>query len=59
MKTNPQQTGALLATGVDNSEVVGNTEGNNGKLAKFIFTKPKCGVEEPSSIISNARQVFT
>ena len=59
MKTSPQPAGALPATAVDDSEVVGNSGGNEGKLAKSDFTKPVHEVEEPSFLTLDARQAFT
>ena len=59
LKTSPQPAGALLATVVDDSEVVGSSGGNEGKLAKSDFTKPVRRVEEPSFLTPDARQAFT
>ena len=59
LKTSPQPAGALLATAVDNSEVVGTSSGNEGKSAKSDFTKLVRGAEEPSFPTFNARQAFT
>ena len=59
LKTSPQPAGALLATVVDDSEVVGSSGGNEGKLAKSDFTKPVRRVEELSFLTPDARQAFT
>ena len=55
LKTSPQLAGALPATAVDDSEVVGNSGGNKGKLAKSDFTKPVYGAEEPSFLTLDTR----
>ena len=55
LKTSLQLTGALPATGIDNSEVVGSGSGNEGKSAKSDFTKPMRRVEEPSFLTPDAR----
>ena len=49
----------LPATGIDNSEVVGSSGTNSGKLAKSDFIKPVCRAEEFSFLALNARQAFT
>ena len=59
LKTSPQPAGALPATAVDDSEVVGSSGGNEGKSAKSDFTKPVRRVEEPSFLTPNTRQAFT
>ena len=59
LKISPQLTGALPATGVDNSEIVGSSGGNEGKSAKSDFTKPMRGAEEPSFLTPTTRQAFT
>ena len=59
LKTSPQPAGALPATAIDDSEVVGNSGGNEGKSAKSDFTKPVRGAEEPSFLTPNARRAFT
>ena len=48
LKMSPQPAGALLATAVDNSEVIGNSSRNEKKSAKSDFTKPVRRVEKPS-----------
>ena len=58
LKTSPQPTGTLPATGIDNSEVVGSSGRNNEKSAKFDFTKSVRKVEKPSFLSLNTRQVF-
>ena len=58
LKTRSQPAGALPATAVDNSEIVGNSSGNEKKSAKSDFTKPMRRVEEPSFLTPNARRVF-
>ena len=55
LKASPHPAGVLLATSVDNSEVVGSSRKNDGKLVKSDFTKPICGVEEPSSLNPDIR----
>ena len=59
LKTSPQPAGALLATAVDDSEVVGSSGRNEGKLVKSDFTKPVRKVEEPSFLTPDARRAFT
>ena len=59
LKISLQLAGALPATGVDNSKVVGSSGGNDGKSAKSDFTKPICRAEEPSFLTFDARQTFT
>ena len=59
LKTSPQPAGALPATAVDDSEVVGSSGGNEGKSAKSDFTKPVREAEEPSFLALDARQAFT
>ena len=59
LKTSPQPAGALPATAVDDSEVIGSSGGNEGKSAKSDFTKPVRGAEEPSFLTPNARRAFT
>ena len=59
LKTSPQTAGALLATNIDDSEVVRSSGGNEEKLAKSDFTKPVHGVKEPSFLSPNVRQAFT
>ena len=54
-----QPTGTLPATGVDNSEVVSNSSGNDRKLAKSDFTKAMRRAKKYSFLTFNARQVFT
>ena len=59
LKTSPQSAGALLATAVDNSEVVGSSGRNEKKSAKSDFTKPMRRAKEPSFLTLDARQAFT
>ena len=59
LKTSPQPAGALPATTVDNSEVVGSSGRNEGKSAKSDFTKPVRRAEEPSFLTPDARRAFT
>ena len=59
LKTSPQPAGALPATAVDDSEVVGSSGGNERKSAKSDFTKPVRGAEEPSFLTPDARRAFT
>ena len=59
LKTSPQPAGTLPATAIDDSEVVRNSGGNEGKSAKSDFTKPVRRVEEPSFLTLDARQAFT
>ena len=54
----PQLADALLATGIDNSEVFGSSSRNDEKLAKSDFTKPMHGAEEPSFLTPDARPAF-
>ena len=58
LKTSYQLASALLATSVDNNEVVGTSGGNNKKSAKSDFTKLVCGAEKSSLLTPNAKQVF-
>ena len=55
LKISPQPAGAIPATGVDDSEVVGINDGNNKKLAKSDFIKPVRKAEESSFVTFNAR----
>ena len=59
LKMSPQPTGALPATTVDNSKVVGSSGRNEGKSAKSDFTKPMRGAEKPSFLTPDARQAFS
>ena len=59
LKTSPQPAGALPATAVDDSEVVGSSGGNEGKSAKSDFTKPVRRAEKPSFLTPDARRAFT
>ena len=59
LKTSPQPAGALPATAVDDSEVVGSSGRNERKSAKSDFTKPVRGAEEPSFLTPDARRAFT
>ena len=59
LKTSFQLVGILPATGVDDSEVIGNSGGNNEKPAKSGFIKPMRKAEKPSFLTSNTRQAFT
>ena len=53
-----QLTGTLSATSINNSEVIGSSDGNNKKSAKSVFTKPVHGAEKPSFLTLDARQVL-
>ena len=53
-----QPVGALLATTINNSKVIGSSSENEEKLAKSDFIKPVHGVEEPSFLTPNARRAF-
>ena len=46
--------GALLATGVDDSEFVRSSGKNNGKLAKSDFSKTLRKAKESSFLIADA-----
>ena len=59
LKTSPQLAGALLATAVDDSKVVGSSGGNEEKSAKSDFTRLVHGAEEPSFLTLDARRAFT
>ena len=59
LKVSSQLAGALLATGIDNSEVISNSGKNNRKSIKSDLTKPVYRVEEPSFLIFNIKQAFT
>ena len=59
LKTSLQPAGALLATAVDDSEVVGSSGRNEGKLVKSDFTKPVRKAEEPSFLTPDARRAVT
>ena len=59
MKTHIQQTGALLSTGVDNSEVVSDSDRNDEKLFKSNFTKIVRKTEKFSFLTSDTRLIFT
>ena len=52
-------TGALPATGVDDSKVVRSSDRNNRKSAKSDFIKFIRRAEEPSFLISDIRRAFT
>ena len=58
LNISPQPAGTLPAIGIDNSKIVGNSGGNEGKLTKSDFIKPMHRVEELSFLTSNARQAF-
>ena len=58
LKTSSLLANALLATGVDDNEVVGSSGRNNGKLAKSDFIKPMRKVEEPSFLTLDTRKAF-
>ena len=58
LKTSPQPASALPATGVNNSEVIRSSDGNDRKLAKSDFSKPVYKTEEPSFLTPDARRVF-
>ena len=55
LKTSSQQAGALLATGVNNSKVIGSSGRNNEKSAKSDFIKPVRKAEESSFLTFNTR----
>ena len=55
LKTSSQPAGTLLATGIDNSKVVGNSRENDKKLAKSDFTKPMRRAEKSSFLTPNAK----
>ena len=55
LKTSFQLDGTLPATSVDDSKVVGSSDGNEGKSAKSDFTKPVCRAEKPSFLTPGAR----
>ena len=59
LKASSQPVSILLATSVDNSEVIDSSGENDRKLAKSNFTKPMYRVEESSFLTPNARQTFT
>ena len=59
LKTSLQLANALLATGLDNIEVVGSSGRNDRKSAKSDFTKPVRKVEESSFLTPDTRRVFT
>ena len=59
LKTSLQPAGALLATAVDDSEVIRSSGGNEGKSAKSDFTKPMRRAEESSFLTPDARRAFT
>ena len=59
LKTSPKPTGALSATGIEDSKDVGSSGGNKRKLAKSDFTKPVHRAEKHSFLTSNARRAFT
>ena len=50
--------GAIPAPGIDDSEVIGSSGGNNRKSAKSDFIKHVCGVEEPSFLTLDIRRAF-
>ena len=52
-------TGALPATGIDNSKIVGSSGRNDKKSAKSDFIKPMCKAEEPIFLTSDIKQAFT
>ena len=59
LKTNPQPAGALPATGVDDSKVIGSSSKNEEKSAKSDFIKLVRKAEELSFLTPNTKQVFT
>ena len=59
LKTSLQPASILPATAVDDSEVIRNSVGNEGKLAKSDFTKPVRKVEKHSFLTLDTRQAFT
>ena len=59
LKIGLQPVGALLATSIDDSKVVGSSGRNDRKLAKSDFTKPMQRAKELSFLTLDARQVFT
>ena len=59
LKISPQTAGALLATSVDDSEVVRSSGENDRKLAKSDFSKHIRKAEKPRFPTLNARQAFT
>ena len=59
LKTSPHPAGALPATAVDDSEVIGNSGGNEGKSVKSDFTKPVRGAEKLCFLTPDPRRAFT
>ena len=51
----PQSSGALLATSVDDSEVVRSSDRNDEKLAESNFIKPVRRAEQPIFLTPNVR----
>ena len=59
LKTSPQPADTLIATGVDDSKVVGSSGRNKGKSTKSDFIKPVRRAEEPSFLTPDTRWAFT
>ena len=55
LKISPKAAGTLLATGVDDSEVVKCSGRNERKLAKSDFRKPMRRAEKPSFLTPDTR----
>ena len=53
LKTSFQPASTLPDIGINNYDVVGSSNGNDGKSAKFDITKPVHGVEKPSFLTSD------
>ena len=48
----------LAVIGIDNSNVIGSSDGNDRKLVKSNFTKPIYRIEKPSFLTFNASQTL-
>ena len=48
----------LAVIGIDNSNVIGSSSGNDRKLAKSNFTKPIYRTEKPSFLTFNTSQAL-
>ena len=59
MKINSKPASTILATSVDNSEVVNDSSRNNKKLAISDFTKAICKVEKPGFFMTDTKQAIT
>ena len=59
LKTSSKPASTLLATTIDDSEIIGSSGRNKGKSAKSDFRKLVRRVEKPSFLTPDARRAFT